>query len=60
MTSALRRYLNLEKLMLGLESVDERAADAVRDVMDEAWYALSDSDRAALDARTVTGWKRVA
>jgi hypothetical protein len=59
MSKELRNYLDLEKIMLEAEAVDERAADAVRDIMDEAWYRLSDEDRRALDARTIPGPMRV-
>ena len=55
MTNALRKYLDLETIMLGLEALDARAADAVRDVMDELWYQLSDADRRSLDERTAPG-----
>jgi len=59
MTNALRKYLDLESVMLGLEALDARAADAVRDVMDEVWYQLSDTDRRSLDERTAPGPFRV-
>ena len=59
MTNELRSYMELEKLMLAAEAVDERAADALRDIMDEAWYRLSDADRRSLDARTIPGPMRV-
>jgi hypothetical protein len=59
MSKELRNYLDLEKIMLEAEAVDERAADAVRDIMDEVWYRLSETDRRSLDARTIPGPMRV-
>ena len=59
MTEELRNYLDLEKVMLEAEAVDERAADAVRDIMDEVWHRLSETDRRNLDARRVPGPLRV-
>jgi hypothetical protein len=53
MTSLLSLYLELERLMLVADTVDERAADALRDAMDPIWQALSDDDRLLLDQRVV-------
>jgi hypothetical protein len=53
MTSQLGLYLSLEHLMLVAERVDEHTADAIRDVMDPIWYALSDEDRETLNQRVV-------
>jgi len=53
MTPRLRIYLELERLMLALENVDGRAADALRDAMDPIWYALTEQERGVLDQRSV-------
>ena len=59
MTPRLGKYVALEKIMLELEAVDERAAEAVREVMDELWYGLSPDERLMLDGRKVAGPIRV-
>jgi hypothetical protein len=59
MTPGLRRYLDLEDLMLKAEGVDEAAADALRDVMDRVWYGLTADDRRLLDERRIEGPIRV-
>lgn len=59
MSDALRKYVDLEKVMLQLESIDERAADAIRDVMDDVWYALSADERSQLDSRNPSGPFRI-
>jgi hypothetical protein len=53
MTPRLRKYLELERLMLILDEEGERGADALRDAMDPIWYSLSDEERRILDDRTV-------
>lgn len=55
MSPALRKYVELERIMLDLDAVDERAAEAVREVMDDVWYGLSEDERASLDERSVVG-----
>jgi hypothetical protein len=40
MTLRLRRYLELERLMLVLDEEGDSAADALRDAMDPLWYSL--------------------
>ena len=51
MTDALRDYLILESAMLLLDDSDPTLAEALRDVMDKRWHALSDDDRARLNGR---------
>lgn len=53
MTPLLSVYLDLERLMLVAESIDEQAANILRDAMDPIWYALTDADREMLDRREV-------
>lgn len=54
MTPRLRKYLELERLMLFFdEDGDGVVADRLRDLMDPIWYALSDDERHVLDERTV-------
>lgn len=53
MTPRLRRYLELERLMLELDAAGDAVADVLRDAMDPIWYALSDEERRILDERTV-------
>ena len=53
MTRLLSLYLELERLMLVAEGVDERTANVIRDAMDPIWYALTDRDRESLDQRMV-------
>ena len=53
MTSQLRIYLELERLMLSLDETDAVSADAIRDAMDPIWYRLSDQERQVLDKRSV-------
>jgi len=59
MTPALRKYVDLERIMLELEAVDEGAAEAVREVMDGLWYALSAQEHSLLDERNAGGPIRV-
>src|SRR3972149_163463 len=47
----LRRYLELERLMLILDEEGESGADTLRDLMDPIWYSLSDEERRVLDER---------
>lgn len=53
MTPRLRKYLELERLMLVLDEEGDRAADVLRDAMDPIWYSLSNDERRILDARTI-------
>ena len=53
MTSRLRIYLELERLMSSLDETDVVSADAIRDAMDPIWYKLSDQERHVLDERSV-------
>jgi hypothetical protein len=53
MTPRLRKYLELERLMLILDEEGDAGADALRDAMDPIWYALSDEERRILDERTI-------
>lgn len=39
--------------MLALDASGDPLADRLRDAMDLLWYALTDEEHAALDARTV-------
>ena len=59
MTPRLRKYLELERLMLILEEEGDRGADALRDLMDPIWYSLSDEERRILDQRTIGRIKSV-
>lgn len=59
MTPRLRKYLELERLMLILDDEGDRGADALRDVMDPIWYSLSDEERRVLDERAVGRIKSV-
>jgi len=58
MTPRLRKYLELERLMLILEDEGDRGADALRDLMDPLWYSLSDEERRLLDQRTIGRTRR--
>jgi len=59
MTPRLRKYLELERLMLILDEEGDRGADALRDAMDPIWYSLSDEERRILDERTIGRIKSV-
>ena len=59
MTPQLRKYLDLERLMLEAEAVDEAVAESIREVMDGVWYALTVEERNILDERTAQGPIRV-
>lgn len=59
MTPRLRKYLELERLMLILDEEGDRSADALRDAMDPIWYSLSDEERRILDERTIGRIKSV-
>jgi len=59
MTPRLRRYLELERLMLILDEEGDRGADALRDLMDPIWYSLSEEERRILDERTIGRIKSV-
>lgn len=52
MTSRLRVYLELERLMLSLDEADAISADALRDAMDPLWYGLSEQERQLLNERS--------
>ncbi len=53
MTPLLHLYLDLERLMLVAENVDETVANVLRDAMDPIWHALTNADREVLDQREV-------
>lgn len=53
MTPRLRKYLELERLMLVLDDDGDSAAEALRDAMDPIWYSLTEDERRILDERTV-------
>ena len=53
MTPRLRRYLELERLMLILDEEGASGADTLRDLMDPIWYSLSEEERRVLDDRTI-------
>ena len=55
MTPALRKYLQLETLMLDADGIDEAAGDGIRDVMDGVWHGLADDDRRLLNERRIGG-----
>ena len=60
MSPTLRRYLDLERLMLALDAFDqEAAADAVRDAMDPLWHALSSAEREVLNRRDIGELKEI-
>ena len=44
-------YMALETIVETLDANSDLAVDAVRDVMDELFYAMTDSERKALDER---------
>jgi hypothetical protein len=58
-TSRLRKYLELERLMLILDEDGDPGADALRDAMDPIWYSLNDEERRILDERTIGRIKSV-
>ena len=51
MTSRLRKYLEMERLMMILDVEGDAAAEALRDAMDPIWYSLTDEERRLLDER---------
>ena len=53
MTPRLRKYLELERLMLLLDEDGDPGADALRDAMDPIWYMLTADERRLLDERTI-------
>jgi len=53
MTPRLRKYLELERLMLIMDEDGNQAADALRDAMDPIWYSLSGEERRILDQRNI-------
>lgn len=53
MTPGLRKYLEMERLMLILDEEDDAAAETLRDAMDPIWYALTDAERRLLDERRI-------
>jgi len=53
MTPPLRKYLELERLMLILDEEGDAAAETLRDVMDPIWYSLTDEERRLLDDRRI-------
>ena len=53
MTPRLRKYLELERLMLVLDENGDASAEALRDAMDPVWYSLTDDERRVLDERSV-------
>jgi hypothetical protein len=53
MTPRLRKYLELERLMMILDVEGDAAAETLRDAMDPIWYALTDEERHVLDERRI-------
>lgn len=53
MTPRLRRYLELERLMLILDEEGDAGAETLRDAMDPIWYSLTDEERRLLDERRI-------
>lgn len=53
MTPRLRKYLELERLMLLMDEDGDPAADVLRDAMDPLWYSLAEDERRILDQRTI-------
>lgn len=53
MTPNLRKYLELERLMLVLDEEGDAGAEILREAMDPIWYALSDEERHLLDERRI-------
>lgn len=53
MTPRLRKYLELERLMLILDEEGDAAAEALRDAMDPIWYSLTEEERRLLDERRI-------
>ena len=53
MTHLLHFYLDLERLMMVAEGIDEGVANSLRDAMDPIWHSLTDADREVLDQREV-------
>ena len=51
-STRLGTYLALERQMVALDLDSDPLADDLRDRMDVFWYALTDTERALLDART--------
>lgn len=47
----LEAYTLLERALLLLDEIDEKAADRIRDAMDPVWYSLTDDELALLRAR---------
>jgi hypothetical protein len=60
MGTALRTYLFLERAMVELDGINPKVADDLRDRMDTIWHALTESERALLDARTEGAWSACA
>jgi len=54
MTPQLRKYLELERLMLVLDADGDPTAETLRDAMDPIWYAMTDEERRFLDQRTIS------
>jgi hypothetical protein len=48
----LHAYLAFERAMVDLDAAGDPLADALRDRMDDVWWALSDDDRELLDRRS--------
>ena len=53
MTPRLRKYLELERLMLILDAEGDPTAETLRDAMDPIWYSLTDEERLLLDERRI-------
>lgn len=52
MSTRLLAYQQLERVMLDLDAEGDPLADALRDLMDPLWYALTNEEHALLDARS--------
>jgi hypothetical protein len=53
MTPPLRKYLELERMMLLLDEEGDPTAETLREVMDPIWYSLTDEERHLLDDRAI-------
>jgi hypothetical protein len=55
-----RTYTTLSRAMLELDGINPKVADDLRDRMDTIWHALTESERALIDARTEGAWSACA
>lgn len=56
MPSNLKRYLELEERMLLLDDTDPKAAETIREDMDDLWWRLSLADHEYLNTRPSRGF----